>query len=419
MNDTSKILNKMFDLDKWQEILGNIKKNKLRTFLTAFSVAWGIFILIVLLATGQGLRNGAQSQFASDAANSIWVDGGETSMAHDGYLPGKKIQLKNSDYYYIKNNVEGVDNCSAVYDGRAGKTLSYKNERAGFTVRSCAPDHNLLEKAKVIKGRFINENDFNEYRKVCVIGLPVQQTLFKDEDPINKFIDVSGTKYKVIGVFSDPGKGDNDRIYVPLLTAQRIYNGQDKVNVIWASTTQNASENSDQIVHEIRNHLARKYHFNPADMNAVGIFNNNVEYKRIMNLLDGIKMFVFIIGVFTLFAGVVGVSNIMMIVVKERTKEIGVRKAIGASPWSIVSLIIQESVFITFIAGYIGLISGIGVIEIIKYFKLEGDFFKNPEVDLSIAITAVVLIVVAGALAGFFPALKAAKVEPITALREG
>jgi putative ABC transport system permease protein len=408
----------MFDIDKWQEILGTINKNKLRTFLTGFSVAWGIFILIVLLGAGQGLRNGAESQFLHDAVNSIWIDGGQTSMAYEGYKPGKNIQLTNSDYYYIKHGVEGVDHASAVYDGRAGKILSYKNEHAGFTVRSCAPDHNLLEKAKIISGRFINQNDFNDFRKVCVIGIPVRDALFKTEDPIDKFIDVSGTKYKVVGVFNDPGKGDNDRIYIPLLTAQRIYNGKDNVNVIWASTGTVSTEYSNQMVTTIRKALAKKYHFNPADMNAVGVFNNNVEYKRIMGLLDGIKIFVFIIGVFTLIAGVVGVSNIMMIVVKERTKEIGVRKALGASPWSIVSLIIQESVFITSIAGYIGLILGIGVVELIKYFGLEGDFFKNPDVDLSIAITAVVLIVVAGALAGLFPAIKAAKVEPITALRE-
>ncbi len=409
----------MFDLDKWQEILGTIQKNKLRTFLTAFSVAWGIFILIVLLAAGQGLRNGAQSQFGNDAANSIWIDGGQTSMAYDGYKPGRTIQLTNSDFYHIKNNIEGVDHASAVYDGRAGKVLSYKNEHAGYTVRSCAPDHNLLEKAKVIKGRFINENDFNEFRKVCVIGVPVQEALFKKEDPLNKFIDVSGTKYKVVGVFNDPGKGDNDRIYIPLLTAQRIYNGKDNVNVIWATTGTVSAEQSNQMVTTIRNSLAKKYHFDPADMNAVGVFNNNVEYKRIMGMLDGIKWFVFIIGVFTLIAGVVGVSNIMMIIVKERTKEIGIRKALGASPWSIVSLIIQESIFITSIAGYIGLMLGIGVVELIKYFELEGDFFKNPDVDLSIALISVVLIVLAGALAGLFPALRASKVEPITALREG
>ena len=408
----------MFDFDKWQEIIATIKKNKLRTLLTAFSVAWGIFILIILLAAGQGLRNGAQEQFGNDAANSIWIDGGQTSMAFEGYKPGKLIELNNDDYFNIKNNVLGIDHATAVYNGHVTKILSYKNEHAGFMVRACAPDHYLLEKAKIISGRFINEIDFNEFRKVCVIGIPVRNTLFKNENPINKLIDAGGTKYKVVGVFNDPGKGDNDRIYVPLLTAQRINNAKNKVGTIWASTGTLSVEGSEQIAQGIRNSLAKKYHFNPMDINALNVSNNNIEYARIMSMLDGIKLFILIIGIFTLIAGVVGVSNIMMIIVKERTKEIGVRKALGASPFSIVSLILQESVFITSIAGYVGLILGIGVVESLKAAGLEGDFFKNPDVNLNVALLSVVLIVIAGALAGLFPALKAARVEPITALRE-
>ena len=408
----------MFDLDKWQEIFGTIRKNLLRTILTAFSVAWGIFILIILLAAGQGLRNGAQSQFGNDAANSIWIEGGQTSMPFEGYKPGKQIQLTNSDFYYVKKDIPGVDNASGVYKGWQSSELSYKKEHAGFIVRPVAPDHHKLERAKVISGRFINEVDFNEFRKVCVIGVPVRDALFKKEDPIGKFIDAAGTKYKVVGVFNDPGRGDNDRIYVPLLTAQRINNGKDYVNTIWASTGTVSVERTEQMSQEIRNHLAKKYHFDPKDMNALGVYNNNVEFKRVMGMLDGIKIFVFIIGVLTLIAGVVGVSNIMMIIVKERNKEIGVRKALGATPFSIVALIIQESVFITFVAGYVGLMLGIGVVELIKFFQLEGDFFKNPDVDLRIAIAAVLLIIVSGALAGLFPALKAARVEPIHALRE-
>ena len=408
----------MFDIDKWQEIFGTIKKNLLRTILTAFSVAWGIFILIVLLAAGQGLRNGAQTQFGNDAANSIWINGGQTTLPYEGYKPGKEIQLKNSDFYHIKNGVNDVDNATAVYKGWESKVLSYKKEHVAFTVRPCAPDHNKLERAKIISGRFINEIDFNEFRKVCAIGLPVKEALFKDEDPLGKFIDAAGTQYKVVGVFNDPGRGDNDRIYVPLLTAQRINGGKDYVNTIWVSTGNASTERSEQMSEEIRQHLSKKYHFDPKDLNAVGIYNNNIEYKRIMGMLDGIKLFVFIIGVLTLIAGVVGVSNIMMIIVKERTREIGVRKALGATPYSIVSLIIQESIFITFIAGYIGLMAGIGLVELARYLKVEGDFFKDPEVDLSIAISAVLLIIIAGALAGLFPAIKAARVEPIHALRE-
>ena len=408
----------MFDLDKWQEIFGTIKKNKLRTILTAFSVAWGIFILIVLLAAGRGLRNGAQAQFGNDAANSLWIEGGQTSMAFEGYKPGRTIQLTNSDFYYVKKDLNGVDNASAVFRGWKSKVLSYKKEHAAFTIRSCAPDHDKLERAKILKGRFINGIDFNEFRKVCVIGIPVRDALFKEEDPINKFIDVAGTKYKVVGVFNDAGRGDNERIYVPLLTAQRSNNGKDHVHTIWASTGTVSIERSEQMAQELRQRMAKKYHFDPKDLNAFGVYNNNVEYKRVMGMLDGIKIFIYVIGILTLIAGVVGVSNIMMIIVKERNKEIGVRKALGATPFSIVSLIVQESVFITFIAGYVGLMAGIGVIELVRVFELEGDFFKNPEVDLSIAVSSVLLIIVAGALAGLFPALKAARVEPIHALRE-
>lgn len=406
----------MFDLDKWQEIFATIKKNKLRTILTAFSVAWGIFILIVLLAAGQGLRNGAQAQFSNDAANSIWVGGGQTSMAYEGYKPGREIKLKTADFYSIKNRIKGVDMASTQLSST--KILSYKKEHAGFLVRACAPQHYLLEKAQILKGRFINEIDFNEYRKVCVMGINVQETLFKNEDPIDKYINVGGISYKVVGVFKDPGKGDNDRIYVPLLTEQRINNAKDVVHNIWVTTGSSSLEETQKMEQQIRNSLAKKYHFNPEDRNAVGIFNVYKEYVKIMNMLDGIKIFVFIIGVFTLFAGIVGISNIMMIVVKERTKEIGVRKALGATPFSIVMLIIQESVFITSIAGYVGLILGIGLVEVIQQAGLEGDFFKNPEVDLKIALFAVLLIITAGALAGLFPALRAARVEPIVALRE-
>lgn len=408
----------MFDSDKWQEILGTIRKNKLRTFLTAFSVAWGIFILIILLAAGEGLRNGARAQFARDAANSIWIDAGLTSMAYAGYKPGREIRLSNADFYYVRDRVEGIDHATAVFRGWESKVLSYKNEHAGFTVRPCAPDHHILERAKIISGRFINAIDFRDYRKVCVIGIPVREALFKKEEPIGKFIDVAGTKYKVVGVFNDPGRGDNERIYVPLLTAQRIYNGRDRVGTIWASTGTMSIEQSERVSAQIRSALAKKYRFDPKDMNALGVYNNNVEYKRIMSMLTGIKVFVFVIGLLTLLAGIVGVSNIMMIVVKERTKEIGVRKALGATPFSIISLIIQESVFITSVAGYVGLLAGIGCVEAARYFGLEGDFFKDPDVNLQIALGAVALIVVSGALAGFFPALRAAKVEPIVALRE-
>ena len=407
----------MFDRDKWQEIMGTISKNKLRTFLTSFSVAWGIFILIVLLGAGQGLRNGAESQFLHDAVNSVNIEGGETSIPYKGIQPGRKIQLTNEDYASIRKNVKHIEYSSAVFFGWNSKMMSYKNRHGSYTFRSCLPDHDYLENATILKGRFINNNDIKEYRKVCVIGTPVRDELFKDEDPIGKFIDVEGTPYKVIGVFTDPGNGDLPRIYVPLSTVQRAFNGENKVDNIWGSLDKEAYENADGLVNQIRTELAARHNFDPADLNAVRVENWSQEYKRIMTMLDGVKIFIWIIGIFTLLAGVIGVSNIMMIIVKERTKEIGVRKAIGATPASIVMLIVQESVFITAVAGYIGLLLGIGLLQLMSD-NLQGDFFQHPEVNFKLAISATLLIIVAGALAGLFPALRASRVEPVEALRD-
>jgi putative ABC transport system permease protein len=408
----------MFDKDTWAEIFQILGKNKLRTFLTAFSVAWGIFILIVLLGAGTGLRNGAQTQFGNDAKNSIWIDGGLTSKAFGGYKPGRTIQLVNSDYYQIRDNIKNIDRASCVFNGRQSRTLVYKKERAAFTVRPCQTDHRYLENTDIISGRFINNNDIREFRKVCAIGLPVKKALFKDEDPIGKFISVDGTEFKVAGVFNDAGKGDNDRIYIPISTAQKIYNGKDRLGTIWVSCGDVPVERSQQMVTEIRTAMAKKYHFDPTDMNAMGVFSNNVEFKRVMDMLDGIKIFVFVIGMFTLFAGIVGVSNIMMISVKERTKEIGVRKALGATPASIVGIIMQESVFITSFAGYIGLLLGIGLIEGVRSIGVDSEFFKDPEVNFGIAVFAVGVLIVSGAIAGMIPAIKAARVEPVVALKD-
>ena len=407
----------MFDLDKWQEILITISKNKLRTFLTAFSVAWGIFILMVLLGAGQGLRNGAQYQFMNDAINSIWINGGQTSIPYKGLQPNREIQLTNEDYDLIRAKIEGVEHITGSLDSRA-RTLSYKKEHGAFTVRPCMPDHNYLENAQMVSGRFINDADISQFRKVCVMGLPVKKALFKDEDPVGKYIDVEGIPFVVIGTFYDQGNNDMNRIYIPRSTAQRAYNGKNNLGVIWLSTGDAGTDKSNQMLKDIREMLAARHSFDVNDENALNANNNNVEYVRIMSMLDGIKIFIWIIGIGTLIAGVVGVSNIMMIVVKERTKEIGIRKALGATPYSIVSLIIQEAVLITAVAGYVGLTCGVFLIEAFRKFVPSSDFFRNPEVNFNVAIAATMLLIICGALAGLFPALRAARIEPVIALRD-
>ncbi len=407
----------MFDRDNWQEIFETIRKNKLRSFLTAFSVGWGIFILIVLLGAGQGLYNGAQAQFMSDAVNSIVVEGGQTSIAHGGLKINRQIQLTNEDYALIADKTPYIDRKSAVYRGWGSRMISYKKKHAGFVVRPVMPEHCFLENAQIISGRFLNNIDINEFRKVCAIGEPVKKELFNNEDPINKFVDIEGVQYKVVGVFTDPGNGDNTRAYIPLSTAQRAYGGKRDINFMWLSTTEEGVAKSEDMVKNIRNLMAHKYNFSPEDLNAIRIENWSLEYKRIMSMLNGIKVFIWIIGMLTLFAGIVGVSNIMMIIVKERTKEIGIRKAIGATPALIVGQIILEAVFITAVAGYIGLISGIGLLELANSIGMDSDFFKKPEVDFKAAVYATLLIIVAGALAGFIPSIRAARVEPVVALR--
>ncbi len=407
----------MFNREIWNEIFATISANRLRTFLTAFSVAWGIFILIILLGAGQGLRNGAQAQFESDAVNSIWINGGTTSIAYAGFQPGREIELNNEDYN--STHIKSPENkITAASVGEGNKTLVYKNKNGSFFTRSCMPDHDYLENCKIVEGRFVNNNDIDQVRKVAVIGLPVQEALFVNENPIGKYISVDGIPFKVIGTFTDPGRGDNDRIYIPVSTMQRAFNGQNKLNVIWLSTGDATIEAGNSLADEIKNELARKYQFDLNDANAINVYNNSVEYERIMNMLNGIKLFVWIIGIGTLIAGIVGVSNIMMIAVKERTKEIGVRKAIGATPSSIIGMIIMESVLITSVAGYLGLMAGVGILELAKKFMPPSDFFLNPEVNFNIAIAATVLLIIAGGCAGLFPALRAAHINPVIALRD-
>jgi putative ABC transport system permease protein len=406
----------MFDIDKWQEIFATINKNKLRTFLTAFSVAWGIFILIVLLGAGKGLSNGAHKEFMHDAVNSLNIENGQTVVPYKGIKPGRSIQLTNEDFELVSSRIGHIEHSSAVYFERNSNVLTYENQHATFMVRACMPDHHYLENASIIEGRFINQIDIDEFRKVCAIGVPVKKSLFKNEEAIGKYIDVSGTPYKVIGVFTDPGNGDNDRIYVPVTTVQRARNAQNHIDNIWSSLDNVALNNSEAIVKQVRELLAQQHNFSPSDISAVRIENWSEDYKRIMDMMEGINLFIWIIGIFTLIAGVVGVSNIMMIIVKERTKEIGIRKSIGATPVSIVMLIVQESIFITAIAGYTGLVLGVGLLQL--FSDTEADFFQHPSVDFNVAIASTCLIIVSGALAGLFPALKASKVQPIEALRD-
>ena len=409
----------MFDWDKWQEIFETMKKNRLRTFLTGFSVAWGIFMLIILLGSGNGLENGVKKAFEGDAANTLWINPGQTSTAYKGLKAGRNIQFTNEDYDLVNEEIPYIDKISGRLSVWQDNTISYKKEYGNYDIIACHPGYGYYETLDVMSGRFINNDDITGFRKVAIIGVPVRDALFKGEDPIGKYIQVSGVPFKVTGVFSDAG-GDRDmqRIYIPLSTAQRVYNFGNKIFTLSIVTQDIGVEESRAMAEDVRQTLAQKHKFDPEDQRAVFVWNNLEEYKKLLGLFASIRLFIWIIGIGTIIAGVVGVSNIMMIVVKERTNEIGIRKALGATPWSIVSLILLESVLITSFAGYIGLVMGVGLLELISpVFENSETFFKNPEVDITIAMGATLVMIVSGMLAGFVPARKAAAIQPIEALR--
>jgi len=408
----------MFDLDKWQEIFSTIKKNKLRTFLTGFSVAWGIFMLIVLLGSGYGLENGVQKEFEGDAENTLWVNQGITSIAHKGYKPGRFIRFTNTDYDDIKT-IDSVEFISSRFTIWENNTISYKNEYGSFDIFCSHPDYGKIENLEVINGRFLNNLDVEEYRKVTAIGRLVKEALFKGEDPVGKYVKLSGVPFKVVGVFDDPG-GDRDltRVYIPVSTAQRVFNRGNHINNISMTVGNATVAQSEGMVDEIRTKLSKKHHFAIEDQRALRVWNNVENYETFMKLFASIRLFIWIIGIGTIIAGIVGVSNIMMIVVKDRTKEIGIRKAMGATPWSVISLILQESILITAFAGYIGLVLGVGLLELVSKAVPATDYFANPEINFTVAISATILLIISGAIAGFVPARKAANVRPVVALHD-
>jgi putative ABC transport system permease protein len=408
----------MFDLDKWMEILDTMAKNPLRTFLTSLSVAVGIFILVVLLGLGQGLENGVQTTFQDDAVNSIWLRAGMTSLPYKGYKPNREVQFKNYDHDYVKENVDGITYSSSRLTFW-GVFLKYVNQQGQYGVRSVHPAHQQAEKTEMKSGRFINERDIEETRKVAVIGQTIVEDLFKEKNPIGEMISVMGVKFTVVGTFTDPNsRWENRQCYIPISTGQRIFGrSKDGIDMFIVSTGENSLDRSVSMSEEIDNYLRSQHKVHPDDPSGIDITNMNEEAQRFENIFLGIKVFVFVLGILTLMAGIIGVSNIMSIVVKERTKEIGVRKALGATPWSIVSLILQESVFITLLAGCVGLILGVLCLEGISG-NIDHEFFKDPRVSFWASLTAIIVLIISGALSGLIPALRAAAIKPVEALRD-
>lgn len=413
----------MFSIERWHEIFEGLAKNKLRTFLTGFSVALGIFILVILLGAGNGIQNGIQKQFEQDAVNRISIWPGVTQKEHNGLGVGRYIQLRNTDYKLATTLLEDyIEYKSAIYSVWSGNIV-YKKETGTYRVEGVHPDYQFIENASIVKGRFINQSDINNYEKNVIIGQKVANDLFKnEEEPLGTELNISGMIYKVVGVYSDPGgEREESRVFIPITTAQRAYSAGDRIRSM--AFTLNKSNNFDNAVAEsqeftqrLENLLKSRHTIAPDDQGALYINNSLEEAKNIYQITGAVQGFFWFVGICTIIAGVVGVGNIMLIIVKERTKEIGIRKALGASPFSIISMILQEAVFITVVAGFLGLLFGLVVWELVGPF-VEADFFTRPEVDFNVAITTLIVLVVAGALAGFIPAYRAAKIRPIVALR--
>lgn len=409
----------MFDIDNWQEIFATIQKNKLRTFLTCFSVVWGIFILVVLLGSGNGLENGVKKDFKGDASNSIQIWQGETSMAYKGMQSGRSISFTNDDYERARQIIKQADHFSGLSGIKGTGIIAYKNQYGAFDINCVHPGAKEIKQITLVEGRFIDDLDIQNKVKSTAISTIVRDELFKNKKALGEFIKVSGVPFKVVGIIKENDDRDNRRIYLPLTTAQMIYNGSNKIYNIGFTTGDMTAEDSKKAEELIKTDFAYRHKFNVEDKRAIFIRNNLENYMRFLGLFNGIRLFVWIIGIFTIIAGIVAVSNIMIIVVKERTKEIGIRKALGAKPSSIVGLIIMESLLITGVSGYLGLLAGIGVLEWLSYiFKNSDSYFANPSVDFKVAIYATMVLVLSGTLAGVIPARRAARIRPIEALRD-
>lgn len=414
-------------IDLWQEIYGTVRRNKLRTVLTGCAVAWGIFILIVLLGAGNGLLNAQTEQMSSLAMNSLQIGAGWTSKPYDGLKQGRRIQLNNGDLEISSRMKEHVITAGAIlYQGNTN--ISFGAEYINESLRGVHPNYLEINRPKIVEGRFINALDIQESRKVAVIHKLSAEILFKQpEQALGKMLNIGGIMYQVIGIYQDLGNSYERSVFLPFSTLQLIYNKGDKLhNILLSIKDLNTEEENQAFEADYRAAIGAHQRFDKEDYSAIWIWNRFTQMLQMNEGSNYIRMAIWIIGLFTLLSGVVGVSNIMLITVKERTREFGIRKALGATPLSILQLVIAESIAITALFGYLGMLAGIGVTEYMNIVAGrqvtdmgfgQATTFLNPTVDIGVAIKATVTLIVAGTLAGLFPALKAVRTRPIKALR--
>lgn len=414
-----------FDRDHWQEILEALGRNKMRTFLTAFGVFWGIFMLMVMLGSGTGLSNGVESGFSDGATNSFFIWSQRPSKPYRGLLPGRELHLDLGDVAAIQAQVPEVEVlCPRNQLGgwRGNNNITRGRKAGAFVVYGDYPEIARLQSVRMVAGRFLDALDLSERRKVAVLGPRAREILFdKEEDPLGQDIRISGVYFKIIGVFA-PRRSGEDReddvqsIFVPFTTFQSAFNFGDRVG--WFAATSREGSPASVAEEKTLALLRERHRVAPDDSRAFGHFNVEQEFGKVRGLFAGIRLLIWIVGTGTLAAGVIGVSNIMLVIVRERTNEIGVRRAVGATPWAIMTQVVFESLVLTSVAGYLGLVAGVAAIEATSRLVGDGaEMFKNPEVSLQAALQTLAILVLSGLLAGLFPARRAVQSTPVEALR--
>jgi putative ABC transport system permease protein len=414
----------VLDWDTWQEVWATLRENKLRAFLTALGVFWGVFMLILMLGIGNGLERGVIRNLSGLTNYTVYVWPQRTSLPFKGLQPGRYVRLNDADIAAVEHTpgVEHVAPRLQLGNWRGPQVVNYGAKKATFNVMGDRPEFAFVEPLQVSHGRFINSRDMTDERKVVVLGQEAHKTLFGTADPIGKYVQIKRVYFQVVGVIGTQKSGDEadkivSSVYVPFSTFQTAFNQKDKVG--WFALTAHRDQAAAQVEERVRAAIMKGHRVDPRDAEAIGSFNAAEKFEQLQGLFRGIRRFVWFVGTLTLFAGMLGVSNILLIIVKERTKEIGIRKALGATPFSIISLIVAEGLLLTTLSGYAGVVAGVLGLEAAgrAVRGVPNAPLSQPEVSLQVALTAVLVLIVAGVVAGVIPARMAARVEPVEALR--
>jgi putative ABC transport system permease protein len=415
----------MFDFDTWQEIFSTLRRNKLRTFLTAAGVFWGVFMLLLMLAFGHSWQSGITNKMGGSTRNAVFIWGEQTSLPFKGMQPGRPVNFDNADVAALRQAVPEIQYLAPrnqIGGFMGGFNVKREGKTGSFGVMGDVPDIRHALTIVQTRGRFLDDLDIAQRRKVAVIGDRVQEMMFEPgEDPVGKYLSVQGVYFQVVGVVRSrdagfQGERQANTVHIPLSTFQQAFNQGDRIG--WFTMTVDPGADAATVERTAKRVLAMRHSVDPADDRAMGSWNAGEMFAKMQKVFTGIQFFLWLVGTLTLLAGVVGVSNIMLIVVKERTREFGVRKALGATPWSVIALVIQEAVVLTALAGWVGIIAGVAAVDFLgpKLPELN-DMFGPAYVDLRIALIATIILIVSGAFAGLMPARHAARINPVEALR--